>query len=134
VNHRQDAYLRPLVKVHPETGRKSIFNPSHAFGIPGLAPEESEELLDGLMDFACQAPRTYKHSWQPGDLIVWDNRCFMHRARPYDPNQARVMIGTRIAGEVDSETALPGGFGGEMLAKHMQRLRETKQWETERLR
>merc|ERR1719409_656425 len=55
------AQLRPLVKVHPETGRKSLFIASHAFGIPGLEPEESEKLLDDLVVFAAQEPRTYKH-------------------------------------------------------------------------
>merc|ERR1719326_2550982 len=82
------AYLRPLVKTHPLTGRKSIFIASHAFGVPGLSPEESEKLLDGLAEHACQPPRLYKHTWKQGDLVIWDNRCFMHRARPpNDPTE-----------------------------------------------
>jgi alpha-ketoglutarate-dependent taurine dioxygenase len=98
--------LRPLVKVHPVTGRKSLFIGRHAYGIPGLVPEESEELLNGLVTFACQAPRTYRHAWQPGDVVVWDNRCVLHRARPFDHREARVMKHTRVAGDPASELAV----------------------------
>lgn len=123
------AYLRPLVKTHSETGRKSIFLASHAFGIPGLTPEESEKLLDGLADFACQAPRTYKHSWEPGDLVIWDNRCFMHRARPaVDPTEQRRLMGTRVAGDFEAETGLVAGFAEEKLLWQLERVQQTKQW------
>jgi len=54
--------LRPLVKTHPETGRKSLLIGRHAHNIPGMDPAESERLLDGLVEFACQPPRTYHHS------------------------------------------------------------------------
>ena len=73
------AYLRPLVKQHPVTGRKSLFLASHAFGIPGMTREESTKLLDDLTETACQAPRTYKHSWTLGDLVLWDNLRDRHR-------------------------------------------------------
>jgi alpha-ketoglutarate-dependent taurine dioxygenase len=104
--HTDDPPLRPLVKVHPVTGRKSLFIGRHAYGIPGLAPDESEKLLDGLVTFACQAPRTYSHAWQPGDVVVWDNRCVLHRARPFDHGEPRVMKHTRVAGERASELAV----------------------------
>ena len=69
-------------------------------------PEESKKLLDDLLSFACQSPRTYEHQWHPGDLVVWDNRCVLHRARPYDHHQeARVMRHTRISGDPASEMA-----------------------------
>jgi alpha-ketoglutarate-dependent taurine dioxygenase len=103
--HTDDPPLRPLVKVHPATGRKSLFIGRHAYGIPGLAPEESEKLLDGLVTFACRAPRTYSHAWQPGDVVVWDNRCVLHRARLFDHREARVMKHTRVAGDPASELA-----------------------------
>ena len=103
--HTNDPPLRPLVKVHPVTGRKSLFIGRHAYGILGLAPEESEKLLDDLVTFACQAPRTYSHAWQPGDVVVWDNRCVLHRARPFDHREPRVMKHTRVAGEPASELA-----------------------------
>merc|ERR1719217_1791899 len=66
------AFLRPLVKTHPETGRKNLQVASHAFGIQGFSPEESEKFMDDLVIFACQPPRTFKHSWQSGDLAIWD--------------------------------------------------------------
>jgi alpha-ketoglutarate-dependent taurine dioxygenase len=104
--HTYDPPLRPLVKVHPVTGRKSLFIGRHAYGIPGLEPDESEKLLDDLVRFACQAPRTYRHEWQPGDVVVWDNRCVLHRARPFDHHEPRVMKHTRVAGEPASELAV----------------------------
>ncbi len=98
-----DAPFRPLVKVHPVTGRRSLFIGRHAYGIPGLEPEESVQLLDELVGFACQPPRVHRHRWQPGDVAVWDNRCVLHRARPFDPGEARYMVHTRVAGDVATE-------------------------------
>lgn len=103
--HDKGAALRPIVKTHPETGRKSIYTGRHAYGIPGMSAEKSETLLNELLENACQPPRTYKHAWQPGDLVVWDNRCLMHRARPYDANCPRVLRATRISGERETELA-----------------------------
>ncbi len=104
--HTDDPPLRPLVKMHPITGRKSLFIGRHAYGIPSLAPEESEQLLDDLVTFACQAPRTYSHAWRSGDVVVWDNRCVLHRARPFDHREARVMKHTRVTGDPASELAV----------------------------
>lgn len=103
--HDKGAPLRPVVKVHPETGRKSIYTGRHAYGIVGMSAEASETLLNKLMDDACRPPRVYTHHWQVGDTVVWDNRCVMHRARPYDASQARVLRGTRISGEPETELA-----------------------------
>jgi alpha-ketoglutarate-dependent taurine dioxygenase len=82
--HTKGAPLRPLVKVHPITGRPALFIGRHAYGIPGLGEAESEKLLADLVDFACRPPRTYAHRWRPGDVVIWDNRRVLHRARPYD--------------------------------------------------
>jgi len=116
--HHEEPPLRPLVKIHPETGRKALFIGRHAYGIPGLDEAESETLLADLTAFACQAPRTYMHDWEPGDIVIWDNRCVLHRARPYDYSAARVMRHTRIAGDPKAEMALdttlksnPGNVG-----------------------
>jgi alpha-ketoglutarate-dependent taurine dioxygenase len=98
--------LRPLVKIHPVTGRPSLFIGRHAYGIPGLAPEESEKLLDSLVEEACKPPRVLSHSWSPGDVVIWDNRCVLHRARPWDHAEARVMKHTRIAGDPAAEAGL----------------------------
>jgi len=103
--HDKGAPLRPLIKTHPETGRKSIYTGRHAYGIPGLSETESETLLNKLMDDACRPPRVYTHVWQVGDTVVWDNRCLMHRARPFDTNFARIMRASRISGEPESEFA-----------------------------
>jgi alpha-ketoglutarate-dependent taurine dioxygenase len=98
--------LRPLVKVHPDTGRKSLLIGRHAHDIPGLTPEQSNELLQELIDFACQPPRLYHHDWRPGDVVIWDNRCLLHQATPFDMTQPRVMWHTRIAGDPVSEAAI----------------------------
>jgi alpha-ketoglutarate-dependent taurine dioxygenase len=104
--HTEEAPLRPLLKIHPVTGRKALYIGRHAYGIPGLSATESAKLLDDLVTFTCRPPRTYLHQWQPGDVAIWDNRCVLHRARPYDYSRARVMKHTRIAGDPDSELAL----------------------------
>jgi alpha-ketoglutarate-dependent taurine dioxygenase len=100
-----DPPLRPLVKTHPVTGRPALFIGRHAFGIPGLAAGESERLLDELLAFACQPPRTLEHRWEPGDVVIWDNRCVLHRARPWDHREPRVMRHTRVAGDPRWERA-----------------------------
>jgi alpha-ketoglutarate-dependent taurine dioxygenase len=96
--------LRPLVKVHPVTGRPALFIGRHAHAIPGLARDESDQLLADLLAFACRPPRVHRHRWHPGDIAVWDNRCVLHRAGTYDYSRPRVMKHTRIAGD-DSERA-----------------------------
>ena len=98
--------LRPLVKTHPETGRKSLFIGRHAYGIPGLDPEESRDLLQKLVGDACRPPRTFAHAWRPGDVVVWDNRCVLHRARPYDHAEPRAMLHVRVSGDPLTERAL----------------------------
>ena len=102
----EPAQLRPLVKVHPVTGRPALFIGRHAHDIPGLPAAESEALLEDLLAFAVQPPRTYRHRWAPGDVVVWDNRCLLHRAGEWDLAEARVMRHTRIAGDPITEAAL----------------------------
>ena len=104
--HDGPAPLRPLVKVHPDTGRPNLLVGRHAYGIIGMDPAESERLLDQLADDACQPPRVHHHQWDVGDAVVWDNRRLMHRATPFDLTQPRRMWHTRIAGERESELAL----------------------------
>ena len=101
-----EAYLRPLVKVHPETGIKNLFVGRHAFGIPGLTRIESRHLLKELLEFVVSEPsRVYTHKWQPGDTLLWDNRALLHRAQPYDYSSPRVLTGTRVAGDPKTELA-----------------------------
>jgi alpha-ketoglutarate-dependent taurine dioxygenase len=103
--HDGEPPLRPLVKVHPDTGRPNLLIGRHAYGIVGMDPDESERLLDRLADEACQGPRTYHHKWTVGDAVIWDNRRLMHRATPFDMTQPRRMWHTRIAGARPSEVA-----------------------------
>ena len=98
--------LRPLVKTHPETGRRSLLIGRHAHNIPGMERDASERFLDGLVAFACQPPRVYHHQWTPGDVVVWDNRCLLHQSTPWDMTQPRIMWHIRIAGDPASETAI----------------------------
>jgi alpha-ketoglutarate-dependent taurine dioxygenase len=103
--HTKGEPLRPLVKIHPVTGRPALFIGRHAHAIPGLEDVESEKLLSEPIDFACRPPRVYAHPWQAGDVVIWDNRCVLHRARPYDYREARVMRHTRVAGDPATELA-----------------------------
>lgn len=101
-----EAYLRPLVKLHPETGIPSLFVGRHAFGIPGLPREESRALLRSLIEFVVgDERRVYRQEWTPGDTLFWDNRFVLHRARPYNYAEPRYLIGTRVAGDPSSELA-----------------------------
>jgi len=107
--------LRPLVKRHPVTGRRSLFIGRHAYGIPGLSEPASQGLLDELLELACRPPRILRHRWEPGDVAIWDNRCVLHRAMPYDPSEPRVLHHCRIAGDPATESGLPrpAGFGAQ---------------------
>ena len=97
--------LRPLVKVHPETARATLMIGRHAHAIPGLTPEQSEQLLAELTESALRVPRIYEHVWKVGETAVWDNRALMHRARPYDMNEPRVIRNCRIRGDTRTESA-----------------------------
>jgi alpha-ketoglutarate-dependent taurine dioxygenase len=104
--HNGPVPRRQLVKTHPETGRKSLLIGRHAHNIPGMDGAESERFLEGLVTFACQPPRTWHHDWRPGDAVLWDNRCLLHQATPWDMTQRRIMWHSRIAGDPASEAAL----------------------------
>ena len=125
-----EAYLRPIVKVHPETRRKNLFIGRHAFGIPGLSRQESRELIRELLEaVVSEKKRVYTHEWTPGDTLIWDNRALLHRACPYDYSKSRVLTATRIAGDPDSELAYypsdPAAKAGrEALANELEMLRE----------
>ena len=101
--HNYGMPVRSLVKTHPTTGRKSLFVGRHAFRIPGMDDCDAQALLDELLEFSVMPGRTYKHRWQPGDVMIWDNRCVLHRACPYDYAEPRVMRHVRVAGEPASD-------------------------------
>lgn len=91
----------PLVRVHPETGRKALYIAKDLVsGIVGLDDAESRTLIDQLENEATRPDRVYSHRWQEGDLVVWDNRCCLHRATPYDNKFTRTLYRTQVKGEV----------------------------------
>jgi alpha-ketoglutarate-dependent taurine dioxygenase len=126
-----EAYLRPLVKMHPETGRPNLFVGRHAFGIPGLERDESRSLIGSLLEHVVSdESRVYSHNWTVGDTLLWDNRRVLHRARPYDYEKPRYLIGTRVAGDPASELAYypedpEAQAGREALTAELQHLRQT---------
>jgi alpha-ketoglutarate-dependent 2,4-dichlorophenoxyacetate dioxygenase len=75
---------RDLVRVHPGSGRKALYLASHASHIVGQPVPDGRMLIHELMEHATQPQFVHTHKWAPGDLIMWDNRCTMHRGRPYD--------------------------------------------------
>jgi alpha-ketoglutarate-dependent taurine dioxygenase len=90
---------QPLVRVHEPTARRSLFIGRHAQYIENFDPAEGRALLDRLLETACQPPRVYRHRWSVGDVVLWDNRCMLHRGHPWDFAQPRVMRRTTVAGE-----------------------------------
>ena len=73
---------------------------------PASNAAESKRLITSLVAFTVSDPsRVYTHRWRPGDTLFWDNRAILHRAQPYDYAEPRVLIGTRVAGEPESELA-----------------------------
>jgi alpha-ketoglutarate-dependent 2,4-dichlorophenoxyacetate dioxygenase len=75
--------LHPLVRRHPGSGRMTLYLASHATHIVGMDRAEGKALLAELIEFATQERFVYRHKWRPHDLVIWDNRCTMHRATPF---------------------------------------------------
>jgi taurine dioxygenase len=92
--------LHPLVRTHPETGRRALYmNPNRMEEIAGMARGESDALLDELIAHATQPHYQYRHRWRLGDILVWDNRCTMHKANAdYPAGSRRVMQRLMVAG------------------------------------
>ena len=88
-----------LVRTHPGSKRKSLYLASHADGIRGLTPPEGKMLLLDLMEHATQRKYVHTHHWRPGDVLMWDNRCTMHRGRWHDPAEIRDMRRTTVSDE-----------------------------------
>jgi alpha-ketoglutarate-dependent 2,4-dichlorophenoxyacetate dioxygenase len=73
-----------LIRLHPGSGRKALYIASHASHIVGWPLDEGRALLQELIEFATQPKFVYAHAWRVGDLVIWDNRCTLHRATPYE--------------------------------------------------
>ena len=91
-----------LVRRHPNTGRRSLYLASHAGAIEGMLVPEARAFLRDLTEHATQRPFVYAQVWKQWDLVMWDNRVTMHRARRYDPLQVRDMRRTTLTNEVSS--------------------------------
>jgi taurine dioxygenase len=83
----------PLVRTHPETGRRALYmNPNRMEAVIGLERAESDALLDALTQHAIQEKYQYRHRWRPGDVLIWDNRCTMHKANADYPEGSRRLM------------------------------------------
>ncbi len=91
--------LQRLVRRHPSTGRKSLYLASHAGAINGWPVPEARQFLRDLAEHATQRRFVYAHEWRQWDLVVWDNRATMHRARPFPADEVRDMHRTTVACE-----------------------------------
>jgi alpha-ketoglutarate-dependent 2,4-dichlorophenoxyacetate dioxygenase len=90
----------PLVRRNPVNGREALFLGAHASHIVGLSVEDGRALLKELLEHVTQPQFCYRHEWQEGDLIIWDNRCVLHRATPFDTTRhKRLMQRTTVSGD-----------------------------------
>ena len=91
----------PLVVTHPETGRRALYlgRRRNAY-LGGLSLVESEALLDELWSYATRDEIVWHNEWQAGDVVLWDNRCTMHRRDPFDPESRRILHRTQIQGGI----------------------------------
>src|SRR5215472_14667948 len=95
----------PLVRRNPVNGRESLFLGAHASHVEGLPVAEGRAFLKELLEHVTQPQFCYRHEWQEGDLIIWDNRCVLHRATPFDTTRyKRLMQRTTVSGD-PAETA-----------------------------
>jgi taurine dioxygenase len=92
--------IHPLVCRHPDTGRRMLYlgRRRNAY-LAGLGLAESEALLNELWAFVDRSEFAWEHVWRVGDLVLWDNRCTMHRRDAFDPNSRRIMHRTQVKGE-----------------------------------
>jgi taurine dioxygenase len=91
----------PVVRTHPETGRKCLYLGDHAESIVGMPYDEGRAMIEELNALAVHPDLTYEHRWKTRELLIWDNRCVMHRATAYDAaSQGRVIRRCTILGEV----------------------------------
>ena len=88
-----------LVRTHPVTKRRSLYLSSHAGSIVGWPVPEARAFLRDLVEHATQREFVYAHKWRVGDLVMWDNRQTMHRARPFPAHEPRDMRRTTLAGD-----------------------------------
>jgi alpha-ketoglutarate-dependent 2,4-dichlorophenoxyacetate dioxygenase len=91
-----------LVRVHPGSKRKTLYLASHAEHIIGMPVPEGRLLLRELTEYATRPPLVYRHHWTVGDLVMWDDRCTMHRGRPWNLQHVRDMHRTTVSDEIST--------------------------------
>jgi taurine dioxygenase len=101
-NRVPEAVVHPIVRTHPESGRKAIYiNPIRIDGIIGMSEPDALALLADLFEHATQTKYQYRHRWRPGDLVMWDNRSLLHKANgDYDMSQLRYLYRIMLQGDV----------------------------------
>lgn len=104
----------PLVQIHPTSGRKLLFVGAHARAIAGMPTSEARLLLSDLLEHATRHEFVYRHTWQVGDLVIWDNRCTVHRGRRFPLDQRRELRRTTLNDESSRAQANPGGNQGRV--------------------
>jgi alpha-ketoglutarate-dependent 2,4-dichlorophenoxyacetate dioxygenase len=83
---------------NPANGRDSLYVASHTYAIDGMPDDAAQKLIDELIAAATAPGRTWEHRWQPGDVVMWDNRAVLHRGRPWPDNlHPRHMVRTTIS-------------------------------------
>lgn len=93
---------QPVVRTHPVNGRKALYvGGSVPWRIEGMEPHESAPLVTFLQEFSVRPQFTYRHKWQPGDIILWDNRSAMHKATTFDPVRYRRIMHRTTIGSAD---------------------------------
>jgi alpha-ketoglutarate-dependent taurine dioxygenase len=95
---KRPSKVHPLVWRH-RSGRRSLVLGATASHVEGMSAEEGRALLDDLLERATAADRVYRHDWELGDMVIWDNRGVMHRACPYDASSPRDMHRTTLSGD-----------------------------------
>ena len=99
--HQMPPVDQPVVRTHPETGRKCLYLGDHAEFIVGMPYDEGRVLIEELNALAIHPDLTYEHRWQARELLLWDNRCVLHRATAFDTaTQGRVVRRCTVLGEV----------------------------------
>ena len=98
---RTPPVTHPIVRTHPETGRKALYlNPNRIDRVCGMPLADGDALLDELIAHATQPAFVHVHVWQPDDIVIWDNRCTMHRASPHEGDHPRRLLRILIEGTV----------------------------------
>jgi len=99
--NESESAVHPIVRTHPETRRKAIYiNPIRIEEIVGMPEHETLSLLDELLEHATQEKFQYRHKWKAGDVVIWDNRCLMHKANgDYPVSEVRYLYRLMLKGD-----------------------------------